>query len=99
MVAFSLRTIAALALGLLVFLPSTLSAETDKNKDFHANQVRRNRPLVEEVAGIVFGGQVHISCEVDYGSASGGTAERESTPEEDERVQMVLQVFGGEVLR
>lgn len=71
-----------------------------KNKEFHANQVRRNRPLVEEVAAMVFGGVVRIGCEVDYDTPSqdeGG--ESDARPEDDERVQMVLQVFGGEVVR
>lgn len=71
-----------------------------KNKEFHANQVRRNRGLVEEVAVMVFGGVVRIGCEVDYDSPSSDDGgESDTRPEEDERVQMVLQVFGGEVVR
>ena len=66
-----------------------------KNREFHANQVRRNRALVEEVAGGVFGGTVTISCEVVYDNAQ---AAEEKAPETDERVQMVMQVFGGEVI-
>ena len=68
-----------------------------KNREFHANQVRRNRALVEEVAGGVFGGRVTISCEVVYDNANAQVAE-EKAPETDERVQMVMQVFGGEVI-
>lgn len=68
-----------------------------KNREFHANQVRRNRALVEEVAGGVFGGTVTISCEVVYDDDNAQVAE-EKAPETDERVQMVIQVFGGEVI-
>jgi DNA polymerase-3 subunit gamma/tau len=71
-----------------------------KNKDFHANQVRRNRPLVEEVAAVVFGGVVRIECKVDYDMPSNEDgSEADPRAEDDERVQMVLQVFGGEVVR
>ena len=68
-----------------------------KNREFHANQVRRNRALVEEVAGGVFGGTVTISCEVVYDDDNAQVSE-EKAPETDERVQMVMQVFGGEVI-
>ena len=70
-----------------------------KNREFHANQVRRKRALVEEVAAEVFRGPVTISCEVVYDDGDGGTEVKEERPEEDERVQMVLQVFSGEVIR
>lgn len=70
-----------------------------KNKEFHANQVRRNRGLVEEVAALIFGGVVRIGCEVDYDMPSGEDgSEADPRAEDDERVQMVLQVFGGEVV-
>ena len=68
-----------------------------EKREFHANQVRRNRALVEEVAGEVFGGTVTISCEVVYDKDNAQVAE-EKAPETDERVQMVMQVFGGEVI-
>lgn len=71
-----------------------------RNKEFHANQVRRNRGLVEEVAAVVFGGVVRIGCEVDYDMPSGEDgSESDPRAEDDERVQLVLQVFGGEVVR
>jgi DNA polymerase-3 subunit gamma/tau len=70
-----------------------------KNREFHANQVRRSRALVEEVAAEVFRGPVTISCEVIYDDGNGGGEAEEERPEEDERVQMVLQVFSGEVIR
>jgi len=85
--------------------PKSLSDEQlvigfKKNKEFHANQVRRNRGLVEEVAVLVFGGVVRIGCEVDYDMPSGEDgSEADPRTEDDERVQMVLQVFGGEVVR
>lgn len=69
-----------------------------KNLEFHANQVRRGRAQVEEVARGVFGGTVTISCEVVYEDNKEQIAE-EKGAEEDERVQMVMQVFSGEVIR
>lgn len=69
-----------------------------KHREFHANRVRLSRALVEEVAREVFGGTVTISCEVIYGDNKEQIDEDKST-EEDERVQMVMQVFSGEVIR
>jgi len=85
--------------------PKAMSAQQlmvafQKNKEFHANQVRRNRTMVEEVALLVFGGVVRIACEVEYGSPSNEDgSEADPRAEDDERVQMVLQVFGGEVIK
>ena len=70
-----------------------------KHREFHANQVRRSRALVEEVARDIFGGTVTISCEVVYDDGEKEQAVEEKGAEEDERVQMVMQVFGGEVIR
>ena len=69
-----------------------------KHREFHANQVRRSRALVEDVARDVFGGTVTISCEVIYEDNNEQIVE-EKGAEEDERVQMVMQVFSGEVIR
>ena len=69
-----------------------------KHREFHANQVRRSRAAVEEVARGVFGGAVTISCEVVYDDNKEQIVE-EMSAEEDERVQMVMQVFSGEVIR
>lgn len=69
-----------------------------KNLEFHANQVRRGRAQVEEVARGIFGGTVTISCEVVYEDNKEQIVE-EKGAEEDERVQMVMQVFSGEVIR
>ena len=75
-----------------------LKVAFQKNLEFHANQVRRGRALVEEVARGVFGGTVTISCEVIYDDNKEQAAEEKGV-EEDERVQMVMQVFSGEVIR
>jgi DNA polymerase-3 subunit gamma/tau len=69
-----------------------------KHREFHANQVRRSRAQVEEVARGVFGGTVTISCEVVYDDNKEQIVEEKSV-EDDERVQMVMQVFSGEVIR
>lgn len=69
-----------------------------KHREFHANRVRLSRALVEKVAREVFGGTVTISCEVVYGDNKEQIDEDKSV-EEDERVQMVMQVFSGEVIR
>ena len=69
-----------------------------KHREFHANQVRRSRAQVGEVARNIFGGPVTISCEVVYEESKEQVVEEERA-EEDERVQMVMQVFGGEVIR
>ena len=69
-----------------------------KHREFHASHVRRSRALVEEVACNVFEGIVTISCEVIYDDNKEQIVEEKSA-EEDERVQMVMQVFSGEVIR
>ncbi len=69
-----------------------------KHREFHASHVRRSRALVEEVACNVFEGTVTISCEVIYDDNKEQIVEEKSA-EEDERVQMVMQVFSGEVIR
>ncbi len=69
-----------------------------KHREFHASHVRRSRALVEEVACNVFEGTVTISCEVIYDNNKEQIVEEKSA-EEDERVQMVMQVFSGEVIR
>ncbi len=69
-----------------------------KHREFHANQVRRSRAMIEEVALDVFGDTVTISCEVVYEDNKEQIVE-EKGAEEDERVQMVMQVFSGEVIQ
>lgn len=73
----------------------TLMVAFQKNKEFHANQVRRNRALIEEVIAEVFGCGLRLECKVDYDA----DAQAETGFETDQRVQMVLQIFGGEVIR
>ena len=70
-----------------------------QSHEFHANKVRRSRAMVEEVARGVFGGTVTISCKVVYDNGEKEQAVEEKGAEEDERVQMVMQVFDGEVIR
>ncbi len=71
-----------------------------KHREFHAGHVRRSRALVEEVACNVFEGTVTISCEVIYDDNDNKEQiVEEKSAEEDERVQMVMQVFSGEVVR
>ena len=71
-----------------------------KHREFHASHVRRSRALVEEVACNVFEGTVTISCEVIYDDNDNKEQiVEEKSAEEDERVQMVMQVFSGEVIR
>ncbi|MCZ6634733.1 MAG: DNA polymerase III subunit gamma/tau [bacterium] len=70
-----------------------------KNLEFHANQVRRHREMVEGVAAEVFGGSLRMLCEVDYDTGGEDEQVAERSAEDDERVQMVLQIFGGEVVR
>ena len=69
-----------------------------KHREFHANHVRRSRAMIEEVALDVFGDTVTISCEVVYDDNKEQIVE-EKGAEEDERVQMVMQVFSGEVIQ
>ena len=76
---------------------STLLVAFQKNKEFHANQVRRNRALVEDVLAAVFGCGMRLACKVDYDADA--PAQAEAGFETDQRVQMVLQIFGGEVIR
>ena len=45
MASFAFRTLAAFVLALLVSLPGTLSAQVDKNKDFHAIHMMLNNGL------------------------------------------------------
>ena len=70
-----------------------------RNREFHANQVRRNRAMVEGVLTELFGASFRVTCEVDYNGEADPDAEDAGSPEDDERVQMVLQIFGGEVVR
>ena len=71
----------------------------NQSSTFHANQVKRNRETVEAVAAEMFGVKLRLTCAFDYETDSKSEQQAEDRPEEDERVQMALQIFDGEVLR
>jgi DNA polymerase-3 subunit gamma/tau len=68
-----------------------------RHRDFHANQVRRNKDAVETALRAVFRSELKIQCEVDYDDLP-TEVEREQRVEEDERVQMALKIFNGEII-
>ncbi len=68
------------------------------NHAFHANQVERNREIVEGVAAELHGLRLRVTCEVVGGEEVGSAGDEERPPEGDERVQMALKIFDGEVL-
>ena len=68
-----------------------------RRRDFHANQVRRNKDAVETALRAVFRSELKIQCEVDYDDLP-TEVEREQRVEEDERVQMALKIFNGEII-
>ncbi len=76
-----------------------LTIAFQRNREFFANQVRRNREMVEEVVRENLGTSIRVTCKVEYAELSGEEGDESKAVEEDERVQMVLQVFGGEVIR
>ena len=63
---------------------------------FHAKQVRRNREFLEVVTTDVFGVSLRIRCEFDQ---DGGPAQQDDGAASDERVQMAIDIFDGEVVR
>ena len=69
------------------------------NQTFHASQVERNREIVEGVAAELFGLRARVVCEVESSGEAGSQSDGEPAPEGDERVQMALKIFDGEVLR
>lgn len=70
-----------------------------RNREFHANQVKRNRDTVEAAVAELFGIRIRLVCEVDYETGDdAGTAEQHR-PEEDARVQTALRIFEGEIVR
>ncbi len=71
----------------------------DQSSTFHANQVKRNRETVEAVAAELFGVKLRLACAFDNETDSESEQQAEDRPEEDERVQMALRIFDGEVLR
>ena len=69
-----------------------------RHRDFHANQVRRNKDGVEAAMRQVLRADVRIVCEVDYDELPQAEA-KEQRVEEDERVQMALRIFNGEIVK
>jgi hypothetical protein len=66
---------------------------------FHASQVERNRDIVEGAAKELFGSGVRLACEVETGGEVADEEDGDRSAEGDERVQMALKIFDGEVLR
>ncbi len=66
------------------------------DKAFHAEQVRRNREFLEGVTGDVFGVSLRIRCKMDQ-DEDGGAAQEDDGAASDERVQMAIDIFDGEV--
>lgn len=66
------------------------------DKTFHAEQVRRNEVFLEEATAEVLGVSLRIRCELDEAEAGGAT--RDDGAPADERVQMAIEIFDGEVV-
>lgn len=64
---------------------------------FHAEQVRRNGEFLEKATGDFFGVSLRVNCDVDNAD-DGGAAQDQGTAT-DERVQMALEIFDGEIVR
>ena len=69
-----------------------------RHRDFHANQVRRNKDAVEAVLKETLKADIRIVCEVDYDDLPQEVV-REQKVEDDERVQMALRIFNGEIVK
>ena len=69
-----------------------------RHRDFHANQVRRNKESVEAVFKSVLKADLRIECQVDYDELPQEIV-REQKVEDDERVQMALRIFNGEIMK
>ena len=66
---------------------------------FHANQVTRNREMVEGAATAYYGAEIRIACEVVDEGGGDGPREEAYDPETDEDVQMALKILDGEIVR
>ena len=69
-----------------------------RHRDFHANQVRRNSDAVEGAFRSLLGADLKIVCEVDYDDLPQDLV-KEQKVEEDERVQMAMRIFNGEIMK
>jgi DNA polymerase-3 subunit gamma/tau len=70
----------------------------NRHRDFHANQVRRNKDSVEAALKEILKADIRIICEVDYDDLPQEVV-REQKVEDDERVQMALRIFNGEIIK
>ena len=71
----------------------------DRSGAFQADQVGRNRETVEAALEEQFGVALRVSCKMEAGTASESDGEDREGTETDPRVQMVLRIFNGEILR
>jgi DNA polymerase-3 subunit gamma/tau len=69
-----------------------------RHRDFHANQVRRNKDAVESCIKEILKVEIRIVCEVDYDDLPQEIV-HEQKVEDDERVQMALRIFNGEIMK
>ena len=81
--------------------PATLSDRRlelifKSGNSFHAEQVRRNGVFLEGATGDFFGVSLRVNCDVDRADGGGEAQDRGTAT--DERVQMALEIFDGEVV-
>ncbi len=65
---------------------------------FHANQVKRNQDTVEAVAQELFGVPLRVICDFEEGPDTPASDKEEKSAETDERVQIALKIFDGQIL-
>ena len=65
---------------------------------FHANQVKRNQDTVEAVAQELFGFPLRVICDFEEGPDAPASDKEEKSAETDERVQIALKIFDGQIL-
>ena len=81
--------------------PATLSNRRlelvfKSGNSFHAEQVRRNGEFLDGATGDFFGVSLRVDCDVDR--VEDGGAAQDDRAATDERVQMALEIFDGEVV-
>jgi hypothetical protein len=65
---------------------------------FQANQVKRNQDTVEAVAQELFGVPLRVICDFEEGPDAPASDKEEKSAETDERVQIALKIFDGQIL-
>ena len=70
-----------------------------RSSAFHANQVVRNREMVEQTAAACFGTEIRIACEIVDAKGSDAPREERNALEADEDVRMALKILDGEIVR